>query len=66
MTLIKMQELADILGLKYRTVQTYAKRGEWDRLPLPIRIGRSYRWNLEEVVLPWIKERQMEMRDDQL
>lgn len=59
-TLINMRELAEVLGLKYQTVQTSVKRGQWGKLPPPIRVGKSYRWNLEEVVLPWIKNRQKE------
>lgn len=59
MKLINMKELAEMMGLRYQTVQTYAKRNQWDRIPPPIKLGRSLRWDVDGIVIPWLRERQV-------
>ena len=59
MKLINAHELAGILGFSYQTVQTYMKQKKWEFLPPPIKLGTRYRWDLDDVVIPWIRERQI-------
>lgn len=59
MKIIKARELAQMLGLSYQTVQTYAKRCQWDLIPPPIKLGKALRWDVDDVVIPWLKARQI-------
>lgn len=59
MKLINSRELAEMLGLAYQTVQTYAKHGQWDLIPPPIRLGKRFRWDVDGVVVPWLHDRQI-------
>lgn len=44
--LVNVTQVARLLGLSERTVWQLDKGG---KLPLPLRIGRSVRWHLEEL-----------------
>lgn len=59
MKLINAHELAELLGLSYQTVQTYVKRGQWEFVPPPIKIGNRYRWNVDAIVIPWLMDHQI-------
>lgn len=57
-TLINRDQLASYLLLSPKTVQTYAKRCQWDKIPPPIKVGGRNRWDIEKVDI-WLRERQV-------
>lgn len=56
--LINKEQLAEVLLLSPQTVQTYAKRSQWDKIPPPVKVGGRNRWDIERVE-SWIREKQL-------
>lgn len=64
MTLLKMPEIAEYLGLSPNTVKKYVKKKAWDKIPPPIVIaGGTYRWDKEGAVEKWLQEHQLSETD---